>query len=151
MKTQTQITTARRPRRRVALVGIVAAFSLGVAACGSDDDDSAPATAADEPAATAPAATDPPATEPPATDPPATEAPATDPPATEAPAATDPPDDPAVTAIWDELVAAGLTGDQATCVVETASAEWGADALVGAGTISDDQLLRLGEITFGCG
>ncbi|MEM9515830.1 MAG: YbhB/YbcL family Raf kinase inhibitor-like protein [Actinomycetota bacterium] len=69
----------------------LAALSLVIAACGSDDSDSAATTAiTDPPAVTESAATDPPATEPPATDPPATEPPATDPPATE-PDTTEPP------------------------------------------------------------
>ena len=141
-------TTPGRAARRFLLVGVVAALTFGAAACGSDDDDSSTADTAT--AATVAPATEPPATEPAPTDPPATDPAPTDPPATEPPAETTPADDPALSAIWDELVAAGLTSEQATCVVDAASAEWGSDALVGAGSISDEQLLRLGEITFGC-
>ena len=52
--------------------------------------------------------------------------------------------------IWSELAAAGLDDDQITCVLDAAVAEWGADALTAPGQASDEQLLRLGEITFGC-
>ena len=49
-----------------------------------------------------------------------------------------------------ELAAAGLDDGQITCVLDAAVAEWGADALTAPGQASDDQLLRLGAITFGC-
>ena len=50
----------------------------------------------------------------------------------------------------DELVAAGLSDDEAECVVSGAEDAWGVDALTAAGEPTDDQLTELAAITFGC-
>ena len=57
---------------------------------------------------------------------------------------------PATGVLVDELTAAGLGADEAQCVVDAASDEWGADALFAPGKATDSQLVRLAEITFEC-
>ncbi len=49
-----------------------------------------------------------------------------------------------------ELVASGLTQDQATCAVLEAIDMYGLDAMLGTGDASDDELIELAGIIEGC-
>lgn len=156
-------TTTHRPRRlRSASIAAIAAFSLIAAACGSDDDAEPVATEApaDEEAMEEEAmdeeameeeAMEEEAMDEEAMEEEAMEDEAMDEEAMEEEAMEDEAmEDDGLDGIRSELSAAGLTDDQVSCVVDAAVTEWGADMLVAEGQASDDELLRLGEITFGC-
>jgi len=123
-----------------------------LSACGSDDDSSTPTDAPAAETTEAPPAAEP---EPATTDEMADDEMADDEMADDEPAPTDEMADEEMAddgtgILVDELTAAGLTGDQANCVVDAAVGEWGADALLAAGSATDAQLVRLAEITFDC-
>ena len=133
--------TSTHPKRwRLALLALLASFALIASACGDDDDsDAAPAAdAAEEDTTDDDMAED-----------------EMDEMADDDMAEED-MDEMAEEAheeledIRAELAAAGLDDGQIVCVLDAAVAEWGAEALTAPGQASDEQLLRLGEITFAC-
>lgn len=135
-------TTTNPTRWRLMLLALFAALALLASACGDDDGDSDTA-----PAAAESTAEDDMADEEMAEDDMAEEEMAEDEMGEEEMAEEG---HEGLEDIRGELAAAGLDDDQIICVLDAAVAEWGADALVAPGQASDDQLLRLGELTFGC-
>ena len=136
-------TTTNPSRWRLALLALFAAFALLASACGDDGDDEASTPTAES------TAEDDMAEDDMAEDEMAEDDMAEDEMA-ETDMAEDDMADDGLEDIRSELAAAGLDDGQITCVLDAAVAEWGADALTAPGQASDDQLLRLGAITFGC-